>query len=108
MISDDFVLLIPIPYLDLFIVSSLLSTVHQCNRTLLFTWIMVTIGLIVHLYTKGSLTEPSLKRVLRKYTETCTKKLLALLQTKKHTPNNSSPGNAQYAVFVFVVRSIFM
>lgn len=70
---------------------------------------MVNIGLVVQLYTKGSLTEQSLKRVSKKYTETCTEKLLALFQTKKRTPDDSnSPGNAQYAVFMFVMKPIFM
>lgn len=91
-----------------YFLSFFLLTVHQCSRTLPFTWIMVNTGLVVQLCTKGSLTEQSLKRVSRKYIETCIKKLLALFQTKKHTPDSNSPGNAQYTVFIFVMKPIFM
>lgn len=84
-----------------------LLTVHQCSRTLLFTWIMVNIGLVVQLYTKGSLTERSLKRVSRKYTETCTGKLPALIHTKKLTPDSNSPGHAQYTV-LFVMKRFYV
>lgn len=65
-------------------------------------------GLTVQLYTKGSLTEQSLKTVLGKYIETCTEKLLALFQTRKHTPDGSSAGNAQYTVLIFLSKTFFM
>lgn len=65
-------------------------------------------GLTVQLYAKGSLTEQSLKTALGKYIETCTEKLLAPFQTKKHTPDSNSAGNAQYTVLILLTKTFFM
>lgn len=69
---------------------------------------MVNSGLTVQLYAKGSLTEQSLKTALEKYIETCTEKLLAPFQTKKHTPDSNSAENAQYTVLIFLTKTFFM
>ncbi|XP_044882694.1 spermatogenesis-associated protein 6 isoform X3 [Mauremys mutica] len=68
---------------------------HQLSRTPPFTWIMVNIGPTVQLCIKENPTELSLKTAWRKYTETCTKKLVAPFQKEKYTPDSNTTRSVQ-------------
>ncbi|XP_077680365.1 spermatogenesis-associated protein 6 isoform X1 [Eretmochelys imbricata] len=82
--------------------------VHQFSRTPPFTWIMVNIGPTVQLRIKENPTELSLKTAWRKYTETCTKKLLAPFQKEKYTPDSNTTRNVQCTRLLFLMRIIFV
>ncbi|XP_073213874.1 spermatogenesis-associated protein 6 isoform X3 [Lepidochelys kempii] len=92
----------------LIILALLMLTVHQFSRTPPFTWIMVNIGPTVQLRIKENPTELSLKTAWRKYTETCTKKLLAPFQKEKYTPDSNTTRNVQCTRLLFLMRNIFV
>ncbi|XP_067391615.1 spermatogenesis-associated protein 6 isoform X2 [Emydura macquarii macquarii] len=78
------------------------------SRTPPFTWMMVNIGPIVQLCIKENPTELSLKTAWRKYTEICTKKLLAPFQKEKYTPDSNTTRNVQSTRLIFLMRIIFV